>query len=276
MSRQGYLILHDKRQAPRIVYFSLEDGTLRYFQSAACRTSLGEVRLSGCKLVVKAQRRADGIPHAFFLETRKVFVKDRAYTLGAPVRLELSAHSSDERQEWGKALFSWQRQYWRDPRAADEKMDALLAREDRVKQQLEQILQCHLSPECSSSRSATSSFSFAVAKQPLTFLRRNASSLRRSFSMYMPASTSTAATSSSSTDSCTTTTSSSSSSSSSTTTTGASTVAAAFKLGTSKPSTSSSTVANDCAKDKVVLAKVAYAPPETIYRSTQQVGTQAC
>ncbi|KAJ0400622.1 hypothetical protein P43SY_000907 [Pythium insidiosum] len=267
MSRQGYLILHDKRQAPRIVYFSLEDGTLRYFQSAACRASLGEVRLSGCKLVVKAQRRADGIPHAFFVEARKVFVKDRAYTLGAPVRLELSAHSSDERQEWGKALFSWQRQYWREPRAADETMDVLLAREDRIKQQLEQILQCHLAPESSSSRSATPSFSFAVAKQPLTFLRRNASSLRRSFSMYMPTSTSTAATCSSSTDSSTT----SSSSSGSTVA-----VAAAFKLGTSKPSTSTSAVANDCAKDKVVLAKVAYAPPETIYRSTQQVGTQAC
>lgn len=115
MSRQGYLILHDQRTGAAVYYFSLEDGYLRYYESAQCKEPQGELLLSGSKINVKAHKRQDGIPNSFYVETRKVFVRERTYTLGNPIRLELSAHTNDERQDWGRALFSWQRYYWRDP-----------------------------------------------------------------------------------------------------------------------------------------------------------------
>ncbi|EGZ11733.1 hypothetical protein PHYSODRAFT_461812, partial [Phytophthora sojae] len=93
MTRQGYLIVHAKHARPSVRYFSLEDGFLRQFASADCAKCLSEVRLSGCKITVKAQKRADGVPNSFYLETRKVFVKDRSYTLGNAERLEFSACS---------------------------------------------------------------------------------------------------------------------------------------------------------------------------------------
>ncbi|EEY54170.1 uncharacterized protein PITG_19823 [Phytophthora infestans T30-4] len=91
MTRQGYLIVHDKRNHPTVRYLSLEDGFLRQFASADCTKCLDEVRLSGCKITVKAQKRADGVPNSFYIETRKVFVKDRSYTLGNVERIEFSA-----------------------------------------------------------------------------------------------------------------------------------------------------------------------------------------
>ncbi|RLN20891.1 hypothetical protein BBJ28_00004872 [Nothophytophthora sp. Chile5] len=177
MTRQGYLILHEKRGRPAVFYFSLEDGFLRYYPSAQRVKCVGEVRLSGCKLAVKAQKRGDGVPHSFSLETRKVFVKDRSYTLGNAVRVELSACSGDDRQEWGKALFSWQRYYWRDPQAAPEDDGAVCAEDSRLL--LEQRISKHVIDKPVPSSSA---LSFAAAKQPLTFLRRNAHSLCRSLS----------------------------------------------------------------------------------------------
>lgn len=192
--RQGYLILHEKRSSPHVYYFSLEDGFLRYYMSAQCQRAVGEVRLSGCKLAVKTHKRHDLVPNSFYLEARKVFVKDRTYTLGAPVRVELSAHSADERQEWGKALFSWQRYYWRDPRAPSA-TDPTVPDDDAVKQQLEQVVDRFFAVK--SGPTLASGLALAAAKQPLGFLRRNASSLRRSLSISLSAS-STASTSSSS------------------------------------------------------------------------------
>ena len=185
MTHQGYLILHERRQPSRIVYFSLQDGYLRYYASSQCAKQLGEVRLSGCKIVVKAMKRLDGIPHSFFLEARKVHVKDRSYTLGNPTRVELSACSSEARQEWGKALFSWQRYYWRDPR--DQEHDKSHSDDLMVKQLLDKMLmQSHESS--SNSPSSTASSISAAAKQPLTFLRRNAATFTRSFSLSFPSS----------------------------------------------------------------------------------------
>ncbi|KAF1319893.1 Pleckstrin homology-like domain, partial [Globisporangium splendens] len=238
MTRQGYLILHEKRQRPKIFYFSLEDGFFRYYASAQCAKCLGEFKLSGCKIVVKVQKRHDGMPHSFFLETRKVFVKDRSYTLGNPSRVELSATDNDDRQEWGKALFSWQRYYWRDPRAQDES-DAVVDDGESVKDQLEQLIDRYYA------KAATTgySISFASAKQPLSFIRRNAYSLRRSLSFSMMSAASTPSTSSSSGSSSSNTTDSSNQQSHSTSNNSCKTQNAEF---------------TDCEKDKVVLAKVAF------------------
>lgn len=177
MTRQGYLILHEKRGRPSVRYFSLEDGFLRQYADADCVKCQSEVRLSGCKIAVKAQKRADGMPHSFYLETRKVFVKDRSYTLGNVMRMEFSASSGEDRQEWGKALFSWQRYYWRDPQASPEKESA--ASETRLL--LEQLVAQHYVEKPNSSHALT----FASAKHPLSVLRRNAHSLRRSLSLSM-------------------------------------------------------------------------------------------
>ncbi|DAZ95436.1 TPA: hypothetical protein N0F65_013005 [Lagenidium giganteum] len=197
MSRQGFLVLHEKKHGPKIYYFSLEDGFLRYYHTSRCVKCVGEVRLSGCKLVVKAQKRNDAMPNSFFLEARKVFVKDRSYTLGNPMRLEMSASSNDDRQEWGKALFSWQRYYWRDPRNND--VFETNQDEHTSRELLEQLLEKYY--PALSNQSSSSSSSSSLAKQPLSFLRRNASSLRRSFSLSFPSSASTASSSSSSSSS---------------------------------------------------------------------------
>ncbi|OWZ01723.1 hypothetical protein PHMEG_00026837 [Phytophthora megakarya] len=176
MTRQGYLIVHDKRTRPSVRYLSLEDGFLRQYASADSAKCLSEIRLSGCKIAVKAQKRTDGVPNSFYLETRKVFVKDRSYTLGNVERVEFSACSGEDRQEWGKALFSWQRYYWRDPVAASPEKDSS-ASETRL--QLEQIVAKHYVQKPPHGHT----ISFAAAKQPISFLRRNAHSLRRSLSL---------------------------------------------------------------------------------------------
>lgn len=195
MTRQGYLLVHEKRARPRVCFFALEDGVLRYYLTARRERCVGEVRLSGCKLVVKAQKRHDLVPHSFFVEARKVFVKDRSYTLGAPARLELSAASGDDRQEWGKALFSWQRYYWRDPQPVNGS-DNSGAADEAVREQLEATIdQFYASKE---SGTLGSTLSLSAARQPLSFLRRNASSLRRSLSMSLSASSASTASSSAS------------------------------------------------------------------------------
>lgn len=242
MTRQGYLIFYEKRQRPKIYYFSLEDGFFRYYESSQCAKCLGEIKLSGCKIVVKAQKRHDGVPHSFFLETRKVFVKDRSYTLGNPVRVELGATSNDDRQEWGKALFSWQRYYWRDPRSPSE-CETAMVDDNSVKAQLERLLEKFYAKETANGYS----LSFASAKQPLSFIRKNAYSLRRSLSFSVMSAATTPSTSSSSSSSSSNTTSNNSSNNQHNSTSKAEAIAAA------EPT--------DCEKDKVVLANVAF--PET-------------
>ncbi|GAB9464837.1 Pleckstrin homology-like domain [Globisporangium polare] len=250
MTRQGYLILHEKRSRPKIFYFSLEDGFFRYYASAQCTKCLGEFKLSGSKIAVKAQKRHDAMPHSFFLETRRVFVKDRSYTLGNPVRVELSACNNDDRQEWGKALFSWQRYYWRDPRSPGEP-ETPVANDDVIKTQLEELVEKFYPKENPSAYS----LSFASAKQPLSFIRRNAYSLRRSLSFSMMSTASTPSTASSST-------SSSSSNLAAQTNNQNQQQQQSAESNNKNPSNKSKADATcsaeptDCAKDKIVLAKV--------------------
>ncbi|CAI5719341.1 unnamed protein product [Peronospora destructor] len=136
MTRQGYLIFYEKNNhRPTVRYFSLEDGFLRQYASAECVKYLKEVQLSGCKVTIKTQKRVDGVPNSFYLEVCKVFVNDRSYTLGNPERIEFSAYSSVDRQDWGKALFSWQRFYWREPQVASPEKNA-----SEMRQQLEQTI----------------------------------------------------------------------------------------------------------------------------------------
>lgn len=237
MSHQGYLILHEKKREPAVVFFSLEDGYLRYYASPLTMAKcMGELRLSGCKIVVKAQKRLDGMPNSFFIETRKVFVKERSYTLGQAVRFELSAYCNDDRQEWGKVLFSWQRYYWREPRSSDNNNDKDVKPVDDkvVRMLLEQQIEKFQAAAVSTGPS-TSSIALAAAKQPLSFLRRNAHSLRRSLSYTM--------------------------SSLSTTSTASSSVVSASTSTNQIKNQQNGANPTDCAKDKVVLCKVAC--PET-------------
>ncbi|CAI5701359.1 unnamed protein product [Peronospora effusa] len=177
MTRQGYLIVYDKNShRPNVCYFSLEDGFLRQYASDECVKCLNEVQLSGCKVIIKAQKRVNDVPNSFYLETRKVYVNDRSYTLGNPERIEFSAYSSMDRQDWGKALFSWQRFFWREPQVASPEKSA---RETR--QQLEQIIAKYFVQKPSNNHS----ISIAAAKQPISFLQRNAHSLQRSLMLTM-------------------------------------------------------------------------------------------
>ncbi|CAH0474239.1 unnamed protein product [Peronospora belbahrii] len=177
MSRQGYLIVYDKCNHPAICYFSLEDGFLRQYATMECTKCLREIQLSGCKLTIKAQKRTEGVPNSFFLETRRVFVKDRSYTLGNTKRIEFSACSSDDRKEWGKALFSWQRYYWRDPQTSSSSEKSVIASETHF--QLEQIIAKYFVQKPTSRHS----ISFVAANHPLSFLRRNVYALQRSLSL---------------------------------------------------------------------------------------------
>lgn len=247
MTRQGYLILHEKRSRPKVFYFSLEDGFFRYYASAQCAKCLGEFKLSGSKIAVKAQKRHDAMPHSFFLETRKVFVKDRSYTLGNPVRVELSACNNDDRQEWGKALFSWQRYYWRDPRSPGEP-EASVVDDDVVKTQLEELIDKFYAKENPNGYS----LSFASAKQPLSFIRRNAYSLRRSLSFSMMSTASTPSTASSSTSSSSSNLASQNNNQSQQSADNNKNTASSK----SKTDATCSAEPMDCAKDKIVLAKV--------------------
>ncbi|CAI5735428.1 unnamed protein product [Hyaloperonospora brassicae] len=183
MTRQGYLIVYNKRSRPTVCYLSLEDGFLRQYATPACNMCLSELQLSGCKVDVRAQHRADGAPNSFYLELRKVFVSDRSYTLGAAQRIDFTASSSDDRQAWGKALFSWQRFYWCEPTAEP---PAKSAPASATRRQLEELLATHfVRPQ----QPATGpSISFTTATQPLAFLRRNAQSLRRSLVLTMTSS----------------------------------------------------------------------------------------
>jgi hypothetical protein len=138
MSHQGYLILHEKRQAPKVVYVMLQDGIITCFASTKCEIKLKEVPLTGCKLEIKAQKRADGVPNSFFLESRFVKINGATYTLDIPIRIEFSASSIEERQKWGKAFFSWRRFFWRETRNPQEEEIKLQNRNQKIK--LDQML----------------------------------------------------------------------------------------------------------------------------------------
>nr|CCA16640.1 conserved hypothetical protein [Albugo laibachii Nc14] len=175
MSRQGYLILHDQHTGAFVYYFSLEDGYLRYYESAQYKVPRGELLLSGSKINVKAQKRQDGTPNSFFVETRKVFVRERTYTLGNPIRLELSACTNDDRQDWGRALFSWQRYYWREPDQIDELHG--LADDEKTRRFLVGIVE-HLNP-----KSTQPYFSRALSARSQSFGQLAAHQPRRRFSI---------------------------------------------------------------------------------------------
>uniref|UniRef100_A0AAV1VDK7 PH domain-containing protein n=1 Tax=Peronospora matthiolae TaxID=2874970 RepID=A0AAV1VDK7_9STRA len=178
MTRQGYLIVYNKRSQPSVCYLSLEDGYLRQYATPEGTLCVSELQLSGCKVDVKAHKRADGVPHSFYLELRKVFVTDRLYTLGAAQRIDFTASSSEDRQAWGKALFSWQRFYWREPQALESPTKSADATATR--RQLEQLLATQKQTVRPPQPKGGPFISFASAKQPLSFLRRNAQSLHRS------------------------------------------------------------------------------------------------
>ena len=142
MSKQGYLIKHDKLIGPTIHYFIAQDGYLRYYRSSEpedLMKPIGEFALSGHKVQVKAQRRIDRFSNSFTVETRKVHTKDKSYTLGRAATIELSAPSKQDRQEWGSTIFTWQRYYWRDLPASNEK--EVKMKNDQDKRQLFQLME---------------------------------------------------------------------------------------------------------------------------------------
>lgn len=131
MSKQGYLIKHDRKEGSSVVYIVLLEGELKYYDKPN-GSLLGGMKLSGNKVNVKAQRRSDGIPNSFFIETRQVRIKDRSYTLGSKVMLELSATTSEERQAWGSTIFSWQQYYWRDLEEESDQLEMKNAQDSKM------------------------------------------------------------------------------------------------------------------------------------------------
>lgn len=155
MSKQGYLIKHDKTHGVQIAFVVLEDGVLHCYQDDTLQECMESFQLSGKKVTVKAQKRKDHFPNSFYIETRVVHVKNRSYSMGKRSVLELSALNSDERQAWGSAIFSWQRYYWRSHCSSPSQS----VKNARTKQELENIV-----AQCQTSSTSVSSIRRALSK----------------------------------------------------------------------------------------------------------------
>ncbi|EQC24902.1 hypothetical protein SDRG_17209 [Saprolegnia diclina VS20] len=111
MVHDGFLIRHAGKKA-HVCFFRLEEGYLKYYANDKL---IGDLRLSGCRVSVKAHRRDDHVQNTFRIETQRVLVKDRTYTLAPPEMLELTAATTEARSLWGRAILTWQRRYFAEP-----------------------------------------------------------------------------------------------------------------------------------------------------------------
>ncbi|OQR87158.1 hypothetical protein ACHHYP_09466 [Achlya hypogyna] len=144
MVQEGFLIRHTGKKA-HVCFFRLEDGYLKYYVGDKL---LGDLRLSGCKVAVKAHRRADGVVNTFVVDAQRVIVKERTYTLAPHETLELTAASSEARSQWARAILTWQRRYFEDPAAST----VAPKEHEATRQALEAIVKTNLKPLGSPSR----------------------------------------------------------------------------------------------------------------------------
>ncbi|KAF0701275.1 Aste57867_8204 [Aphanomyces stellatus] len=112
---EGYVIKHSTTSKSQVCFCRLDFGFLRFYTSIDPSARLvGEFRLSGCKVDVKAVKRTDNIPFSFYVEAQRVLVKDRTYALAPKEIVELSGPTGEARTQWGRAIFTWQRHYFKE------------------------------------------------------------------------------------------------------------------------------------------------------------------
>nr|CCA17275.1 conserved hypothetical protein [Albugo laibachii Nc14] len=139
MSRQGYLTLHEIYTGPKVYFFVLQEGVLRYYTNANCKALQGELRLYGRKVTAKAQAPINRIPNSFYVETCQIHVNDKCFRYGKSHRIELSAYYEQDCLEWGRAILGWQRQFWRDPGSGNK--SKLFTQDETVRQLLEDVIE---------------------------------------------------------------------------------------------------------------------------------------
>ncbi|OQR98278.1 alpha/beta hydrolase domain-containing protein 11-like [Achlya hypogyna] len=116
MSKEGYLIRHGPTVS-EIVYCVLADGKVRFYDERH-GAFIDEVGLSKTKLKIRGATPAEAYQcdHSFHVSVcRTQLVNGRQNAIGTPENFMLSAPSNAERKEWGNAIHSWQRHYWREP-----------------------------------------------------------------------------------------------------------------------------------------------------------------
>ncbi|KDO31703.1 hypothetical protein SPRG_03621 [Saprolegnia parasitica CBS 223.65] len=119
MSKEGYLIRHGSTVS-EIVYVVLADGKVRFYDERH-GAFIDEIGLSKTKLKIRGATPAEAYQcdHSFHVSVcRTQLVNGRQNPIGTPENFMLSASSNAERKEWGNAIHSWQRHYWREPQHA--------------------------------------------------------------------------------------------------------------------------------------------------------------
>jgi len=130
MSKEGYLIRHGNT-ASEIIYCVLGDGKVSFYKERDGEF-MSEIGLSRTKLKIRGvlEREAHSCSHSFLVSLRPSrLVNGRQHLVGPAEEFLLTAPSNKEKKEWGNAIHSWQRHYWREPlhveqNMAEEEIDA--------------------------------------------------------------------------------------------------------------------------------------------------------
>jgi hypothetical protein len=116
MSMEGYLIRHG-HVTSEILFCQLADGKVIFYDSRGGQL-IEEISLSRTKLIVRGVSPSDafGCEHSFLVNMRRSqLINGRQSPVGPQAEFLLSATSNQDRKDWGNAIHSWQRHYWKDP-----------------------------------------------------------------------------------------------------------------------------------------------------------------
>lgn len=119
MSKEGYLILHHEgttgSRSDVIYYFVLGAGALQYYTRRG-GLLVSHLPLSGYKIKITGLQNQDECRHSFILRRQKTDIVQGKLVRSKQEHItRLSASSLDECTHWANSIYSWQRQYWKDP-----------------------------------------------------------------------------------------------------------------------------------------------------------------
>ncbi|RHY72299.1 hypothetical protein DYB30_007727 [Aphanomyces astaci] len=116
MSKEGYIIRHGKKSSD-ILYCIVQDGRVIFLDRRGGDV-VEEFGLTRTLLKIRGATtdEAFACENSFIVQVRNSqLVKGRQVAEGTEGEYLLSAPSHKERKEWGNAIHSWQRHYWREP-----------------------------------------------------------------------------------------------------------------------------------------------------------------
>lgn len=123
MSKEGYLIYHEKARQYQIVFCVLEGGKLQLFTSRQNPTIIKEVNLSCTSVSTLSNPELDENlwPHSFKLRIQRSKVcAGQVVGLSSTITMVFGASSAEEKEAWKSSIAAWRRKYWGHAKSKEE------------------------------------------------------------------------------------------------------------------------------------------------------------